>query len=225
MKPTQTRKTTLKKKAKRDKIPRMIRNHVAMFDLEAAAPVYLRTGTTISSFSASTNLHYINIGDIIIHSNSFLSQLIKSGVPIYEMIRIKRVHITWYPSTILAVTNTFEPSCFDFRYFSCYSTDSVLPLNYYSNYNYSDLSVLLQQTNRPQSKELKLAREYIPCETNRQCLGQLSSLYNFANYGDQYGGILTIIQTIPSLNTISSYNPKLGYLEIKVLASCYNSVN
>jgi hypothetical protein len=184
----------------------------------------MRTGQTIASFASGSQLHYINIGSVIINSNVFKSSTLQSGVPVYELFKVASLRLTYYPAIVLPVSGTFEPSAFDFRYIAAYSTDGQLPSTYYANYNVAQMSVLLAQTNRPQTVSIPLPREYLPNEQNRQCIGQLTNAFNFTNYGDQYGGIVTLIQTIPSLNSITAYNPKLGYLECKIVLNCYNNI-
>jgi hypothetical protein len=135
--------------------------------------------------------------------------------------------MAWFPAQYVPVSTTFEPEAFDFRYIPTFSTDSVLPSGYAGNFNESQLSVLLQQTAMPRTVIVPLSHFYnIPLvsESNRQILGQLINSFNFTNYPDQHGGILTLIQTVPAVNSISAYNPKLGFVEVKFHVDIYNSL-
>jgi len=196
-----------------------------MVDIEATQSIYMRTGQTISSFSSSSQVYHINLCNLIATSNNF-TKFLTSGVPNFEYIKCSGFTLTWYPANIIPVSQTFEPVAFDFRYFSGYSTPTVLPSGYQGNYNESHYSVLLQQTGRPTTRifSLKELPSYITTEGNRQCLGQVINAYNFTNYPGDHGGILTIIQTTPSVNTIAAYNPKLGFIELKFHLELYNSI-
>jgi hypothetical protein len=194
-------------------------------DIEATQSVYLRTGQTIASYSSGSQVYALNLPNLIASSNNF-TKFITSGVPNFEYIKVTGFTLTWYPSNIVAVQGTFEPAAFDFRYIATYSTDSVLPTGYQGNYNESHYNVLLQQSARPRTMVFPLLElpSYITTEGNRQCMGQVINGYNFYNYASSIGGILSIIQTTPSVNTISAYNPKLGFIEIKLHCELYNSI-
>jgi len=194
-------------------------------DIEATQSLYLRTGQSIASYSNSSQVYALNLANLIASSNNF-AKFLTSGVPNFEYIRCTGFTITWYPSNIVSTQGTFEPAAFDFRYLAAYSTDSILPTGYYGNYNESHYNVLLQQTNSAKRMVFPLSNlpSYLVTEGNRQCLGQVINAYNFANYASSHGGILTIIQTTPSVNTVSGYNPKLGFLEIKMHCELYNTI-
>jgi len=194
-------------------------------DIEATQTIYLRTGQTASSFSSGAQTYALNLPNLIASSNNFAKYL-TSGVPNFEFIKCSGFTLTWYPSNIVSVSQTFEPAAFDLRYIAAYSTDSVLPTGYQGNYNESHYSVLLQQSATPRTMvfSLKELPAYITTEGNRQCLGQMINGFNFYNYASSIGGILTLIQTTPSVNTISAYNPKLGFIELKFHIELYNSI-
>jgi hypothetical protein len=194
-------------------------------DIEATQSVYLRTGQTIASFSSGSQVYAINLCNLIASSNNY-TKFLTSGVPNFEFIRCTGFSLAWFPSNVSSVPVTFEPASFDFRYFSCYSTDSILPTGYQGNYNESHYSVLLQQTGLPRRTNFSLKElpVYLVTEANRQCLGQMINGYNFSNYASSHGGILTLIQTTPSVNTVATYNPKLGFIELKFHIELFNSV-
>jgi hypothetical protein len=199
-------------------------NKIAV-DIEATQPVYLRTSQTIASFASGSQVYAINLCTLIASSNNF-TKFLTSGVPNFEYIRCTGFSLAWFPSNVSSVPVTFEPASFDFRYFPSYSTDSVLPSGYYGNYNESHYSVLLQQTGAPRRTtfSLKELPVYLVNESNRQCLGQMINAYNFTNYASTHGGILSLIQTTPSVNTVAAYNPKLGFIELKFHIELFNSV-
>jgi hypothetical protein len=191
--------------------------------IEATAAIYMRTGQTICSFTPGSQTYYLNLTSLIVNSNNF-SKLSTSGVMNSEFLQCRGMTMKWFPSVIVPVQGTFEPSAFDIRYIPFISTDSILPSGYYGNYNASTASILLQQTGRAQSWIVKFPNSPVVNENNRPSLGQFLSCYNVLNYPSQHGGIIAIIQTTPSLNTITSYNPKLGFLELKFYIDVFNSI-
>jgi hypothetical protein len=194
-------------------------------DVEATQSIFLRTGQTLSSFSSSSQSYDLNLNNLLVSSNNY-TKLLTSGVPNFEFIKVSGFTLTWYPSSIIPVTATFEPAAFDLRYFSSYSIASVLPSTFQGNYNETHYNVLLQQTSRPVTRVFALDQlpTYIVSESNRQCMGQIINAYNYTNYASQHGGIMTIIQSTPSTNTIALYNPKLGFIEVKYHLEIFNSV-
>jgi len=222
-------KKAIKQKSKAHDLPltiaRMFNLNVIVVDIELTQSIYLRTGQSISSFSSSGQVYYKNLSSLIANSNNY-QKFITSGVPNFELIRCTGFTLTWYPSNVVSTQGTFEPAAFDLRYIPCYSTDSVLPSGYQGNYNEGHYNVLLQQSNRPITKifPLKELPTYLVTEGNRQCLGQVINAYNFTAYPSDHGGILSIIQTTPSTNSVSAYNPKLGYIELKFHLELYNSI-
>jgi hypothetical protein len=206
-------------------ISRMFNLNVISIDIELTQSVYLRTGQTISSFSSGSQVYSLNLSTLIVNSNNYQKYL-TSGIPNFEFIKVSGFALTWYPSNVVSTQGTFEPAAFDLRYFSCYSIDSVLPSGYQANYNESHYNVLLQQSAKPFTKifPLKELPTYIVDENNRQCLGQMINAYNFTTYASSHGGLLSIIQTTPSVNSVSAYNPKLGFIELKFHIELFNSI-
>jgi hypothetical protein len=207
-------------------VPRGLKLNKILVDIEAAMSVYLRTGQTSQSFLVGSQTKFINLNSLIAGTNQFQKYL-TSGVPNFEFFRCTGFTLTWYPSLITPVATTFEPAAFDLRYISSLSTDSVLPSGYSGNYNESHYNVLLSQSAKPITTIVSLKEMVnipIVSESNRQCLGQYINSYNYTNYPDTHGGILVLIQSVPSVNTVSTYNPKLGFVEIKFHLELYNTV-
>jgi hypothetical protein len=187
--------------------------------------VYLRTGQTAASFASGSQTYFINIASVIQASNTFREQVINSSsVPIYERLRISELQFTWYPNNLAISQGTFEPVSFSLRYYANSSVDSILPTGYQGNYNQTHMPCLLSQSSRPQSFALNLSDTYIANENNRPNVGEWISAYVFNNYASTLGGIITIAQSTPSLNTVGAYNPKLGQLQIRAVMLCCNSV-
>jgi hypothetical protein len=194
-------------------------------EFEITQAVYQRTAQTAASFASGSQTYYLNIANLIANSNTFKEQCINSSsVPTYERYKITELQFTWYPNVLAISQGTFEPVAFAIRYYQNYSVDTVLPTGYQGNYNQSHLPCLLQQSNRPQSFALKLPDEYICNESNRPNVGQWISAFVFNNYASTLGGIITLTQSTPSLNTVGAYNPKLGELQIRVIMLCCNSI-
>jgi hypothetical protein len=221
----QTKKQASKQKDVPLSISRKFLLNRINIDIELTQSVYLRTGQTITSFSSSSQQYYINLNTLIASSNNF-AKFLTSGVPNFEFIKCSGFSLAFYPSSINSVSTTFEPAAFDLRYLPAYSTNTVLPTGYQGNFNESHYNVLLQQTTKPFYKRFSLKElpSYVVSENNRQCLGQMINGYNYANYPGDHGGILSIIQSTPSVNTIATYNPKLGFIEIKFHIEFYNSI-
>jgi len=157
-------------------------------------------------------------------SNNF-SRFYTSGVPNYEMVRIKAFTITWYPSLVTPVSGTFEPAAFDLRYIHNYASDSVLGSGYSGNYNEAHYNVLLSQTARPRPMTFDLTEiPFMLNDNNYPCLGSYVNAYAFNSNPQLYGGVLAIIQSTPGVNSVSSYNPKLGFVEIKFRVELINQI-
>jgi hypothetical protein len=228
-KKSKTINKAIKNKSKAHDMPlslsRIFRLNVISIDIELTQSIYLRTGQSAASFSVGSQVYSLNLCTLIAASSNY-QKFLTSGVPNFELIRCTGFSLTWYPSTVVSTQGTFEPAAFDLRYIPAYSTDSVLPSGYQGNYNESHYNVLLQQTARPVTKwfSLKELPTYLVTEGNRQVLGQMINAYNFTNYASSHGGLLSIIQTTPSVNSVSAYNPKLGFIELKFHIELSNSI-
>jgi hypothetical protein len=198
------------------------RTHLSV---ELTQTVYLRTGQTIASFDVASQLYYVNLNTLLANSNNLAKQE-TSGVPNFEFMQVTSFHLTWYPTILTSTQGTFEPTAFDLRYLPTRLSDTTLPSGYYGNYNESHFNVLLQQTSRPIGKLfcLKQMPAILSSSQGKQCLGQLVDAFNFTTNYSNMGGILTIIQSTPSLNNVSAYSPKLGFFEIKYELDLYNSI-
>jgi hypothetical protein len=199
--------------------------NVLKLDVEFQQSVYSRTGQSAVSFSSGSQTQSVNLSTLLAATNN-MAKFVTSGVPNFEIIRVTGITITWFPSTYIPVQGTFEPTPFILRYHPNYSTSAVLPSGYSGNYNEGHFKLLLQQTSRPSTfvLPLKSLPPYLVTEANRQCIGAFVNAYNFVNYPSDHGGLLSIIQTTPTTNSISAYNPKLGYLLLKYHVELYNSI-
>jgi hypothetical protein len=162
---------------------------------------------------------------LISTSNNFAKKT-TLGVPNFEMLQVTSLQVTWYPAQIAPQIGTFEPVAFDLRYMPTKHTDTVLPIGYSGNYNQSHYNVLLQQTAKPVSRlfSLKNMPYMISSSQGKACLGQLMDATHFALNAPNLGGILTIMESTPSLNTVIGYNPKLGFFELKFQIDLYNTI-
>jgi len=194
-------------------------------EIDAQLPIYQRTAQTAYSFSPGSQVYWINLANTIAVSNNFL-KYISAGTPTFEFIQVSGFTLSWFPTEVQPVSTTFELPTFSFRYFPAYSVDSVLPSGYNANFNKTNIDMLINQTSSQQTRTFILNQlpSYIVSEGNRQVLGQVINGYNFYNYASSHGGILTLIQPIPSVNSVATYNPRIGTINLKFHCIIYNSV-
>jgi len=194
-----------------------------VFTVEITQDVYIRSSQTSPSFQPGSQSYAVNLGALLKNSNNFSAYVKQGTVGVYERLKVHTITLKWEPAYYLPVVGVFEVRVFGFKYFEEYSTDSVLPSGYQGNYNKVDYEIVPQITNIFRAKNLTLPRNYLTSEGNRQCIGQETNVYNFVNYGDQFGGILTLIASTPQLNT-SMVNEKLGSVKITYVVQCFNPV-
>jgi hypothetical protein len=184
----------------------------------------MRTGQTKASFASGAQTYLVNLCDNLFASNTFQS-LFSGGVPLYEYCRISSFTITWYPALIIPVSGTFEPEAFDLRFQKTTASASSLPTSFSGNYNQAQYSVLLQQTATPRVWRNNLNTESYLSEQNLPSIGMNMNLYACSQANpNSFGGSLLLIQTQSSVNTVASYNPKLGFVEIKYELELLNSI-
>jgi len=193
-------------------------------DIEATQSIFLRTGQSTVSYSQSGQVHSLNLVNLFATSNNF-GRFYTSGVPNFEAVRCVGMELTWYPSTIIPVQGTFEPAAFDLRYIHTCSSDTTLGSGYYGNYNESHYNVLLNQSASPRTMKFDFRNlPYVANENNYSALGGLMNAYTVNANPLLFGGCMVIIQTTPSVNSISAYNPKLGFIELKFNLELYNTI-
>jgi len=147
-----------------------------------------------------------------------------SGNPLAEQIKINSVTFTYRPSYLLPVVGSFEPAPFNFRYYTDKPNENTLPADYY----YSSQPVHLRitpNTNVSPSKSIVFDSSITGLLSvgNIQCCGQLIDFRQFYLNSASTGGIITLNQTVNNINTVAAYNPKVGYLEVRVSLQFVNT--
>jgi hypothetical protein len=205
-------------------IPSRLKLNKLRFDVEATEAIYLRTGQNTVSFSPSAQVYTLNLNNIVALSNN-LAKFLTSGTPNFELIRITGYSITWNPAMLVPVSGTFEPTAFQLRHFNYHASSTNLPSGYQGNFNEVHYKVLLSQTNRPVRTVFSLpSLPLVLSEQAQPCIGQYINGYTFVTYAPNIGGIISIMQSIPALNTIPAYNPKLGFFGFKLHVELLNTV-
>jgi len=196
-----------------------------MLDIQLQIPVYFRTGQNIYSFSSSGQLYFNNIPLSILTSSVYTSSCLNSAsAPIYEWMQIQNMTIKWYSQAVQVISKTFELSPFGIRFIRDQNDDSSLPASYPGHQNPVHLEVLPLQMTKPQTHSFDLKTTTVFGPPFAANMGALMSLPYFQNNANSVGGILTIIQPQLAVNTVTTYNPQIGYIECNVKILLVNTI-
>jgi hypothetical protein len=221
------RRRVIKKARSRNSFPlhRSLVLDSRVMRLKAFQGIYARTGQTTYSYLQSSQAQYINMYTLLTSSSLFSESVLNTaGAPVYEYMLSRSVTFSFLPYDIIPVQGTFELTPFGLRYFSSQANDGQLPSGYFGHANPVNREFLVQQTNRPQSFTCQLPLNYVDSPTLYSCFGNLTPVLEFLSSGGSTGGICTIIQPLPFVNTISAYNPRIGTLEVDFEIVLMNSV-
>jgi len=196
-----------------------------MLDIQLQIPVYFRTGQNIYSFSSSGQLYFNNLPLSILTSSVYTSSCLNSAsIPIYEWMQIQNMTIKWYSQAVQVVSKTFELSPFGIRFIRDQNDDSSLPSSYAGHQNPVHLEVLPLQTTRPQTHSFNLATSTVFGPPFAANMGALMSLPYFQNNANSVGGILILVQPQIATNTVTTYNPQIGYIECNLKILLVNTI-
>jgi len=131
--------------------------------------------------------------------------------------------VRFLPKKVIAVSGTFEPTSFGLRYVHNAINDSSLKPTYYGAFNPVHKKFLIDQTTTPQGFSLKFPSQYYSTAGFLGTFGTPQSVYEYQNNSANAAGILTLVQPELCVNTISSYNPIIGFIEIDLHLSLCNS--
>jgi len=192
-----------------------VRKETIVFD----QPVFSRTGQSAFSFDNSTQLFFVNLGNIL-NSTIFwtASVLNSSGMAMYEYVMVHHLQFEWFPVDLTA-TSTFMPSPFNLRYLDAYSDDTNLPSSYNVTTMPVNLKCLIAQTAKPQSFIIEASNKGRFGEGDASTLGQLQCVGTFTGQA----GILVLNQPSGTVNTTVSFNPEVGSIKITFGVTLINS--
>jgi len=133
------------------------------------------------------------------------------------------MEVRFLPKKLVAVSSTFEPTSFGLRYVHNAINDSSLKPTYYGAFNPVHKKFLIDQTTTPQMFRLKFPSQYYATAGFMGTFGTPQSVYEYQNNVANAAGILTLVQPELCVNTISAYNPIIGFIEIDLTLSLCNS--
>jgi hypothetical protein len=173
-------------------------------------PVFSRTGLSSYSFDNSTQLFFVNLGNILNTTLFWTSSVLDStGKAQYEYVMVHHLNFEWFPSEHQS-TSTFMPAAFNLRYMDAYSDDTNLP----SSYNVATMPVnlrcLIAQTSSPQSFRIEASNRARFGEGDSSTVGQLQCVGTYTGQS----GILVLNQPSGTVNTTASFNPLIGSIKI-----------